>query len=178
MKRGLHRPGRRRQRLRNLLERQIERVLEDDRRTLLRRQLPEDRPGGFARDERIARGGRSFVVLPERLFVPTPSQLVEPEVRGDPEEPRPRVRRRVAHLPERHERARHGVLREILGVPGAPREVAAVAIEVGAERLVGVEEALPGRAKHGRERLGGSDRGAMLEKRRRGAGGYGGGREN
>jgi hypothetical protein len=43
----------------------------------------------------------------------------------------------------RHERPHEGLLDEIVGFPGALREVSAISIELGAERLVLLEAAAP-----------------------------------
>jgi hypothetical protein len=155
VERRLHRPRRRRESFRDLLERQIEDVLEDHGGALLRSELPEQGPRCLARGARIARDAWLVARRRPRLewFFATPApQLIEPQIGGHAEQPGSRVRGRLTHLPERDERARHRVLREVLGVPWAAGEVPAVAIEVGPERLVGVEEPVPGGAQVGGER--------------------------
>ena len=115
---------------------------EHDRGALLRRQDAEQRLGRLARCDRIdVRAGH--LVVAEWPLTLEPPHAIDPQVRRDTEQPRARVRRRLAHLRERHERARQGVLRHVLRVPWAAREVAAVSVELRAERLVGVEEAVP-----------------------------------
>src|SRR5262249_20064225 len=140
---------RRGERLRGLLEREIEDFLEDHRRALLGRELTEERARRFARGPRIVR--RAARLEGERLLALRAAWPIEPQVRAEAEEPRARVRGRVAHLDERDDGAGQRVLREVLGVPGAPREVAAVAIEIRPQRLVRGEEALPRRLNRARQ---------------------------
>ncbi len=160
VERGLHGAGGRRERLGDLLEGQVEDVLEHDGGALLRGQGDEQRARSLARRPSRARRGLRLLGggLDARLLA-TAARLVDPAVRRDAEQPRARVRRRVPHRPQGHERARERVLREILGIPGAAGEVAAVAVQLGAERLVELEEVVPGPAQGagqlGQRRFGG-----------------------
>ena len=81
-------PGRGRQRLGRLVERQPEDVLQRDRGPLLRRELGDERPRRLARGTHL--GARARLGARRRR----PGELagvpdsVEPQVRGDPKEPR------------------------------------------------------------------------------------------
>src|ERR1700686_1305379 len=70
-------------------------------------------------------------------------RICRPSVGRNAKQPRPRVARRLCHDAEGHERPGHRLLSQVLGVPRAPREMPAVSVEIGAERLVRVEKAPP-----------------------------------
>src|SRR5205085_1825914 len=97
----------------------------------------------FARSDVIDGRRRLGLAIFERLLTPKPPRAIDPEVRRHPKDPCARILGRRSHLAQGHEGARERVLREIFGVPGAAREVPAVAIELGSKRLVGVEESMP-----------------------------------
>ena len=144
VQRGLDRAGRRGERLGDLLERQPEGVFEHDRRSLLRRELGDQRARGLAGRARLS-ARRRFRYLDaegggELSRLPRP---VDPQVGGHAKQPRSWVLRRLGHDAEGHERAGHRLLSHVLGIPGAPREMPAVSVEIGAERLVSVEKATP-----------------------------------
>ena len=138
---GLDRAHGGRKRLGDLLEREVEDVLEHHRGALLRRERRDQGSRGLPGGARLVRG--AFLRSLARLLA-HPARAIDPEVRGDAEQPSARIRRRLVHAAEGDEGARQGVLRQVLGIPGSAGQVAAVPEEIGPVQLVEIEEAVPG----------------------------------
>ena len=147
VQRRLHRARRRGQRLGDLLERKIEHVLEHDGHALLGREPHEQRARGLARLARIRLPGgwsprrRARLRLERRA-----ARAVDPEVRGDPEQPGARTRAaRGTSSRASRSRASSASCTRSSASQGAAGEVAAIAVELRPQRLEGVEKALPRR---------------------------------
>jgi hypothetical protein len=152
MQSGLHGPGRRRQQLGNFLEGHSEHLLEQDGRTLLRREpLKKSRPrlAHLAGGRGI--GSRRRKVLGARDRIPrlgsSPSQGVDPHVRRRAQQVRPGVADPSVGHPPLPERSQQRVLNEILGIPEASGQASAVAVERRPPGNQRVDEVVPGRPK-------------------------------
>ena len=75
---------------------------------------------------------------------PFSANAVDPQVGRHSEQPSARVGRRVRHATQGRKGSSQYILRKVLGVPGAPREIATVAIEFWAQRLIHGQEPVPG----------------------------------
>src|SRR5258708_15317560 len=142
MQRRLDGARRRGERLGDLLQREVERLLEHHRRALLRREPREERTRRFADRARLPAGCALRIRFGLRLLG---ADAVDPQARPDPEEPRARILGRLVHTPPLLERTEEHVLNEIVGVPRTAGQVPAVAEEFGPKRLVEIEEAVPRR---------------------------------
>ena len=127
VKRRLHRADSGRQDLGNLVEAEVEDVLS----TTAARSCGPSRTSRVPAASRVSRSGApgSSVGRPRRLrnrvgggggtrSRAAPPQLVNPQVRRDPEQPGARVARRLAHPAQGDEGPGQGVLHQVLGVPG------------------------------------------------------------
>jgi hypothetical protein len=154
MERGLDRSHGRGQCFGDFVKREVEHVFQHDRGPLLRREVTEQRARRLSRAPRI--GGRVRVsdVRDEGFLGSLTAHPIDPEIRRDTEQPCARVRWRSAHLSERDEGTGKRVLREVLGIPWASREVATVAIEIGSQRFENFEEAMPRRLDRARQLVG------------------------
>ncbi len=81
--------------------------------------------------------------------------LVEPEVRRHAEQPGAGVLDWLVQTRERHERAHQGLLHEVVGLPGATRQVAAVAVQVRPQGLESLEKIAPWCRDRGRKAVNG-----------------------
>src|SRR5712691_4353506 len=133
------------------LQREVERLLEHHRRALLRREARQERTRRFTDRARLPAGCALRIRFGFRL---EGADAVDPQVRRDPEEPRARILGRLIHAPQLRERTEERVLNEIVGVPRTAGQVPAVAVELGAKRLVEIEEAVPRRLEIVAKRVG------------------------
>ena len=142
-----------RERLGDLFERELEHVLEHHGGAFLWSKLRKQRACGLARGLQIRgcdAGLRCSLFGEAAALAADP---INPQIRCHPEQPRARIRWRVPHATQRGERLRQSILSQILRVPRATGQVAAVSVELGPQRLVNRQKAVPSPARFAGQRL-------------------------